>query len=220
MGEKENKVKLARIIASTVLLVVASLLNRAFDVSVRVQLLLFLPAYLVAGYDVLAEAGESIVRREAFDEDFLMSVATLGALLIGFVPGGEPEFAEAVFVMLFFQVGELFEDLATAYARAAHLADPELGVAIDETILGTAERALLDACERGERTVSAAIASGDFGAACEALAELREPIDRFFEDVLVMDEDTSARENRLRLLNRFANVFAGVANIGVLSKKK
>ena len=115
---------------------------------------------------------------------------------------------------------ELFEDLATAYARAAHLADPELGVAIDETILGTAERALLDACERGERTVSAAIASGDFGAACEALAELREPIDRFFEDVLVMDEDTSARENRLRLLNRFANVFAGVANIGVLSKKK
>ena len=115
---------------------------------------------------------------------------------------------------------ELFEDLATAYARAAHLADPELGVIIDETILGTAERALLDACERGEHNVSAAIASGDFGAACEALAELREPIDRFFEDVLVMDEDTSARENRLRLLNRFANVFAGVANIGVLSKKK
>ena len=119
MGEKENKIKLARIIASTILLVVASLLNRAFDVSVRAQLLMFLPAYLVAGYDVLAEAGESIVRREAFDEDFLMSVATLGALLIGFVPGGEPEFAEAVFVMLFFQVGELFEDLAQDKSRAS-----------------------------------------------------------------------------------------------------
>ena len=119
MGEKENKIKLARIIASTILLVVASLLNRAFDVPMRVQLLLFLPAYLVAGYDVLAEAGESIVRREAFDEDFLMSVATLGALLIGFVPGGEPEFAEAVFVMLFFQVGELFEDLAQDKSRAS-----------------------------------------------------------------------------------------------------
>ena len=119
MGEKENQIKLARIIASTILLVVASLLNRAFDVSVRAQLLMFLPAYLVAGYDVLAEAGESIVRREAFDEDFLMSVATLGALLIGFVPGGEPEFAEAVFVMLFFQVGELFEDLAQDKSRAS-----------------------------------------------------------------------------------------------------
>lgn len=115
---------------------------------------------------------------------------------------------------------ELFEDLATAYARAAHLAKPELGVGIDEALLGEAERALLDACERGERKVSASLASGDFEGACEALAELREPIDRFFDDVLVMDEDTMVRENRLRLLNRFAEVFVGVADIGILSKRK
>ena len=53
-----------------------------------------------------------------------------------------------------------------------------------------------------------------------ALAELREPIDRFFDDVLVMDEDNAVRENRLRLLNRFAGVFGGVADIGALSRKQ
>jgi Cd2+/Zn2+-exporting ATPase len=66
---------------------------------------------------VLREAGENLLAGHPFDEDFLMSVATLGALLIAFVPGGEPEFAEAVFVMLFFQVGELFEGMAQRNSR-------------------------------------------------------------------------------------------------------
>jgi glycyl-tRNA synthetase beta chain len=68
--------------------------------------------------------------------------------------------------------------------------------------------------------VEEALSKHDYEGACKALAELREPIDRFFDDVLVMDEDTVVRENRLRLLNRFAAVFSGVANIGALSKKK
>jgi len=114
---------------------------------------------------------------------------------------------------------ELFDDLATAYARAAHLADASLGSAVNETILGDAERALLVACASGERSVEDALAHGDYDAACKALAELREPIDRFFDDVMVMDEDTVVRENRLRLLNRFTEVFADVADIGCLSKK-
>ena len=80
-------------------------------------LLIYLPAYLLAGYETLAEAWEGIIEREPFNEDLLMSVATLGALLIGFLPGGEPEMAEAVFVMLFFQVGELFEDYAEGQSR-------------------------------------------------------------------------------------------------------
>ena len=62
--------------------------------------------------------------------------------------------------------------------------------------------------------------NGDYEGACSALAELRTPIDRFFADVLVMDSDTGLRENRLRLLNRFAGVFADVADIGALSRKK
>ncbi|MBF4808342.1 MAG: cadmium-translocating P-type ATPase, partial [Lancefieldella rimae] len=81
------------------------------------QLLMYLPAYLVVGYDVVLEALESIREGEVFSEDLLMSIATIGALIIGFVPNGSPMFPEAVFVMLFFQVGELFEDMAEDKSR-------------------------------------------------------------------------------------------------------
>ncbi len=115
---------------------------------------------------------------------------------------------------------ELFDDLATAFARAHNLADASLGTQVDETILSQPEKELLAACESGEEKVSSALANSDFEAACSALAGLKEPIDRFFADVLVMDEDTRVRENRLRLLNRFAKVFEGVADISALSRKK
>ena len=118
------------------------------------------------------------------------------------------------------QSPELFDDLATAYARASHLGDPSLGTEVDTSLLGDAERALLEACELGSSRVSAALSAGDFADALAALAELKAPIDRFFDDVLVMDEDTAVRGNRLRLLNRFVEVFVGVADIGALSRKK
>ena len=115
---------------------------------------------------------------------------------------------------------EVFDDLAAAFTRAHNLADASLGTDVDESMLGEAERALLAACEEGEEKVAAALAGSDFEAACGALAALKEPIDRFFDDVLVMDEHIDVRENRLRLLNRFAGVFAGVADISALSRKK
>ena len=118
------------------------------------------------------------------------------------------------------QSPELFDDLATAYARAAHLGDAKLGAEVDPALLGPAEQSLYDACEQGSVRVSEALARDDYAGALAALAELKAPIDRFFEDVLVMDEDTAVRENRLRLLNRFVEVFVGVADIGALSKKK
>ena len=118
------------------------------------------------------------------------------------------------------QSPELFDDLATAYARASHLGDPSLGTEVDTSLLGDAEKALLEACELGSSRVSAALSAGDFADALAALAELKAPIDRFFDDVLVMDEDTAVRGNRLRLLNRFVEVFVGVADIGALSRKK
>ena len=118
------------------------------------------------------------------------------------------------------QSPELFDDLATAYARAAHLGDASLGTSVDPALLGDSEKALLDACEQGTDVVRDALARDDYASALTALAELRAPIDRFFEDVLVMDEDTAVRENRLRLLNRFVEVFVGVADIGALSRKK
>lgn len=114
---EDPKVKLMRVIAASILLVVAVLIDRFIELPLVARLLLFMPSYLVAGYDVLLEAAESVIKLKPFDEDFLMSIATIGALLIGFVPGGSPEFAEAVFVMLFFQVGELFEGYAEGNSR-------------------------------------------------------------------------------------------------------
>ena len=115
---------------------------------------------------------------------------------------------------------ELFEALAGAFTRAHNLADASLGCDVDTSILGDSELALRSACEEGEEKVASALAQKDFDAACSALAALKEPIDRFFDDVLVMDEHDDVRENRLRLLNRFASVFAGVADVSALSRKK
>lgn len=109
--------KLIRIIASAALLLVAWIVNGKLDLALWQQLILYAVPYLVAGYDVLGEAVEGIMERDPFDEDFLMAIATLGALFIGFLPGAESQFSEAVFVMLFFQVGELFEDYAEDKSR-------------------------------------------------------------------------------------------------------
>ena len=115
--EKENKIRFARIVLSAALLGVAVLVEKKCDLSVWQLLLVYLIPYLIAGYDTLLEAGEKILKGDFFDEDFLMSIATIGALCIGFLPGAETQFPEAVFVMLFFQVGELFEDIAEGRSR-------------------------------------------------------------------------------------------------------
>ncbi len=109
----KTKVKIARIVCSAVLLVVAYVIEHTFNLQLWQALLIYLLPYAVAGYDVVLEAWESITEGECFNEDLLMTIATVGALLIGFVPNGSPMFDEAVFVMLFFQVGEVFEHLAS-----------------------------------------------------------------------------------------------------------
>ena len=106
-----------RIVIAAVMLVAAVVVQRLTTLPPWAQLLLYLPSYVVAGGSVVAEAAESLAHGRPFDEDFLMSIATIGALLIGFVPGGETQFAEAVFVMLFFQVGELFEGIAEGNSK-------------------------------------------------------------------------------------------------------
>ena len=109
--------KIIQLIVSAVLLAAAMTIEHMLSLPMWQLLLIYLPAYLLAGYETLAEAWEGIIERKPFNEDLLMSVATLGALFIGFLPSGEPEMAEAVFVMLFFQVGELFEDYAEGQSR-------------------------------------------------------------------------------------------------------
>ncbi|MBE6555397.1 MAG: cadmium-translocating P-type ATPase [Ruminococcaceae bacterium] len=108
-----------RILASSLLLLAAFAAERLLprDLGTLPTLLLYLPAYLTAGYDVLLAAGRSILSGQVFDEHFLMAIATLGALSIGFLPGGGHEFAEAVFVMVFYQVGELFQSVAVSRSR-------------------------------------------------------------------------------------------------------
>ena len=115
---------------------------------------------------------------------------------------------------------ETFDNLATAYARANNLRKPELGSAVDEGLLTEPERPLAAAVAQAEGTVAAALEADSFAAALSELAALRAPIDGFFADVMVMDEDPALRDNRLRLLNRFVAVFANVADFGKMAKSK
>ena len=112
-----DKKKLFRIILTAILLIVAVVIEKTMALDVWQLLLIYLVPFLLIGHDVIREAVEGIMEGEVFDEDFLMCVATVGALLIGFLPGAETEFPEAVFVMLFFQLGELFEDYAEDNSR-------------------------------------------------------------------------------------------------------
>ena len=109
--------KLLRIILTAVLLAGAWLVEHFVALPMWQVLLVYLVPYLVISYDVLGEAIEGVMEGDPFDENFLMSIATIGALLIGFLPNSEPQFIEGVFVMLFFQLGELFEHYAEDKAR-------------------------------------------------------------------------------------------------------
>ena len=123
--EEEGHGRLIKIIAAAVLLAAAWLIEKNTSWTTWQYLLLYLVPYLIVGWDTLKEAAEALVHGEPLSEDFLMSVATLGALGIGFMPGAETQFPEAVFVMLFFQVGELFEEMAEGQSRKSisHLMD-------------------------------------------------------------------------------------------------
>ena len=121
---------------TVVLLIAAVIIEKNFDLSTWQLLLVYLVPYLLIGHETLHEAIEGIMKGEAFNEHFLMSVATIGALCIGFLPGAETEFPEAVFVMLFFQIGELFEGYAEGKSRdsIAHLMDirPDVAHVMDD----------------------------------------------------------------------------------------
>ena len=123
--EHSARTQVVLIIATAVLLALAAWVEHHFSLPTWQLLLIYLVPYLLIGHDTLREAAEGVAHGDAFNEHFLMTVATLGALGIGFLPGAETEFPEAVFVMLFFQVGELFEGFAEGRSRdsIAHLMD-------------------------------------------------------------------------------------------------
>ena len=123
--EGEGRGRIVKIIVATVLLAAAVIVEYKTAWKEWQYLLIFLVPYLIVGWDTLKEAAEGLMHGEALNEDFLMSIATIGALVIGFLPGAETQFAEAVFVMLFFQIGEMFEEVADGRSRKSisHLMD-------------------------------------------------------------------------------------------------
>ena len=123
--EGDTKERLIKIGIAAALLVAAVLIEKRTDWPTWAYLLIYLIPYLIVGWDTIKEAVEALLHGEALDENFLMTVATVGALVIGFLPGAQTQFPEAVFVMLFFQVGELFEGIAEGRSRKSisHLMD-------------------------------------------------------------------------------------------------
>lgn len=123
--EGSLKSKLNLIGVTIILLIVAVFIEKHYDLATWQLLLVYLIPYLLIGHETLGEAAEGIAKGDMFNEHFLMAIATIGALCIGFFPGSETEFPEAVFVMLFFQVGELFEGYAEGKSRdsISHLMD-------------------------------------------------------------------------------------------------
>lgn len=115
--ENEAQTTIIKIVVASVLLGVAVFVEKTFQLSTWQLLIIYLIPYLIVGFETLKESGEKIMKGDFLDEDFLMSIATLGALAIGFLPGAETQFSEAVFVMLFFQVGELFETIAEGRSK-------------------------------------------------------------------------------------------------------
>ena len=123
--EGSLKSKLNLIGVTVILLIIAVFIEKDYDLATWQLLLVYLIPYLLIGHETLGEAAEGIAKGDMFNEHFLMAIATIGALCIGFFPGSETEFPEAVFVMLFFQVGELFEGYAEGKSRdsISHLMD-------------------------------------------------------------------------------------------------
>ena len=123
--EEGLKKQIIKIAVAALLLIAAVIVEKTCGLAKWQLLLVYLVPYLFIGFDTLKEAAEGLAHGEAFNEHFLMSIATIGALCIGFLPGAETQYPEAVFVMLFFQIGELFEGYAEGKSREsiAHLMD-------------------------------------------------------------------------------------------------
>lgn len=134
MNRKQKKV-LRRIIIALILLAGASVVDKLLAPEWYIQLIMYLVPYLVIGYDILKKAGKGILNGQVFDENFLMAVATVGAMALG-------EYREGSAVMLFYQIGELFQSIAVGKSRKniAALMDIRPDCAFIETQNGVEEK--------------------------------------------------------------------------------
>ena len=114
MNKKQKKM-LTRIIIAAVLMIAFKVISTFVDIPTVVLFIMYMVPYLVIGYDILRKAIKGILNRQVFDENFLMAVATVGAIIIALVDDGD--FTEAIAVMLFYQIGELFQNIAVGKSR-------------------------------------------------------------------------------------------------------
>ena len=114
MNKKQKKM-LTRIIIAAVLMIAFKVINTFVDIPTVVLFIMYMIPYLVIGYDILRKAIKGILNKQVFDENFLMAVATVGAIIIALVDDGD--FTEAIAVMLFYQIGELFQNIAVGKSR-------------------------------------------------------------------------------------------------------
>jgi len=175
----------------------------------------------VLHFDLTATGGAIhdffVGRLETILRDRSHAYDTVGAVLA--VAAGDPvdALARCEALTTFRAASDDMEDLSTAYTRAKNLGKPELGVQVDRSIMGAEELALANALDAAERTAAELLEARAYSALLESYAGLREPIDTFFDAVLVMDPDETVRDNRLRLLNRFTALFGRYADFSALA---
>ena len=112
---------------------------------------------------------------------------------------------------------ETFDNLSSAFVRAVTLSDPSLGFDIDESLLNSREKDLIEKIKEAKLKANEFVDS-DFSAALDSLSSLRLPIDDYFENTMIMDKDEAVRKNRIKLLNTFISAFDGIADFRKFSK--
>ncbi|MDI6902016.1 MAG: glycine--tRNA ligase subunit beta [Anaerosomatales bacterium] len=203
------------------------ILAMALDGGVRIDLVESIAAAL-AGYDGVVPGLDPGDVGPAVREFFLGRLEgvlkerghaydTVAAVLA--VCGDDPAdaLARAEALTAFRAASDAMEDLSVAFTRAKNLAQPDLGTGADPALMGVEEAELADALSAAEQTAGEALRIGDYTTALGTLAQLRGPIDAFFDAVLVMDPDEALRANRLRLLNRFVALFTAYADFSKLA---
>ena len=202
---------------------IVNMLNAGLPVNLTDAIACALDNYTSISFDKAAVQTQIedffISRARVMCQDAGQSPDVIEAVLAGGVR--EPaEFTKRVSVLERFRAehAEEMQDLSTAFARANNLRDEEVGIDLDEAALGEVEIALRDATDTASAKVTKALAAQDYEGALRALAALRVPIDTFFDEVMIMDDDPVKRANRLALLNRFVSVFSSVADFSHLVK--
>lgn len=203
---------------------IVNMLNAGLPVNLTDAIACALDNYTSISFDKAAVQTQIedffITRARVMCQDAGQSPDVIEAVLAGGVR--EPaEFTKRVSVLERFRAehAEEMQDLSTAFARANNLRDEEVGIDLDEAALGEVEIALRDATDTASAKVTKALAAQDYEGALRALAALRVPIDTFFDEVMIMDDDPVKRANRLALLNRFVSVFSSVADFSHLVKQ-